>query len=82
MGNMKDIYTELMLINEALDAFAVMGAKRSNTLELMNGVYNSNWELCSRCELYAGLTYKEADQTLCVQCEVVVEGLAEAHLEA
>jgi hypothetical protein len=82
MGNMKDIYTELMLINSALDEFAKMGASRQATLDLMNGIHGSNYDLCSRCDVYAGLTYKEADQTLCVQCEVVVEGLAEAHLEA
>jgi hypothetical protein len=80
MGHMKDILMELAYINDTIDAFSKMGTSRTHTLSLMNGLHNTAYELCSRCELHAGITYDE--QTLCPKCEFLAEGLALAQLDA
>lgn len=71
MGKMKEIATELALINEALDTFADMGASREATLDLMNGIHGSNYELCDTCHQYAGITHDK--RTVCEKCELAFD---------
>ena len=67
MAQMKTVYTDLATINEMITAFTSNGATPEQVLKLGNGLLNTNYDLCSRCGIKAGLTYD--DQTLCVGCE-------------
>lgn len=80
MGHMKDILLELKYINDTLDTFADMGASRVSTLKLLNGLHNTDYAFCGRCELHAGIDYDT--QTLCPKCEEWAEGFALAQADA
>jgi hypothetical protein len=68
MAQMKTIYTDLAVLNQMIKSFMDNGYNRAEqALNLGNAIMDTNYDLCSRCNIQAGLTYD--DQTLCVGCE-------------
>jgi hypothetical protein len=67
MAQMKTVYTDLEVINKMIKSFMDTGYRAEQALNLGNAIMDTNYDLCSRCEVKAGLTYE--DQTLCETCE-------------
>ena len=68
MAQMKTVYTDLAVLNQMIKSFMDNGYNRAEqALNLGNAIMDTNYDLCSRCGIKAGLTYE--DQTLCLECE-------------